>query len=49
MQSPNTEINNKHQSQLSFITMKGRAPIMFRSKASSVKFRPDLDSCGVDH
>jgi hypothetical protein len=48
-QSSNTEINNKRRSQLSFIAMKGRAPIMFRSKVSSIKFRPDLDSFGVDH
>ena len=48
-QSSNTEINNKRRSQLSFIAMKGRAPIMFGSKARSVKFGPDLDSFGVDH
>ena len=29
--------------------MKGRAPIMFGSKASSVKFGPDLDGFSIDH
>ena len=39
-QSSNTELNNKQQSQLSYLAMKGHTPIMFGSKASSVKFGP---------
>jgi hypothetical protein len=48
-QSSNSELNNKRRSQLSYLAMKGRAPIMFGSKASSVKFGPDLDGFGVNH
>ena len=48
-QSSNPELNNKQQSQLSYITMKGRVPIMLGSKASSVKFGPDLHGFSVDH
>ena len=48
-QSPNTKVNNKRRSQLSFIAMKGHTPIMFESKANLVKFGPDLSSFSVNH
>ena len=48
-QSSNTELSNKQQSQLSYITMKGCALVMFRSQAASVKFGLDLNSFSFDH
>ena len=43
-QSGNHKEGNKCRSQLSYITMRGRAPIMFGSKTASVQLGPDLDS-----
>ena len=43
-QSGNREEGNKCRSQLSYIAMRGRAPIVFGSKTTSVQLGPDLDS-----
>ena len=48
-QSSNAEVKNKRRSQLSYIAVRGHAPVMFGSKASSVHFGTDLDGFSVSH
>jgi hypothetical protein len=48
-QSGNRKEGNKCRSQLSYIAMRGRAPIVFGSKTTSVQLGPDLDSLGGQH
>ena len=48
-QSSNPEVVAKRKSQLSYIAVRGKAPITFGSKSSAVQLPPGYDSFDVDH